>query len=133
MKGASEVLGQMNRNISLPGLQRIAMDFERENDIMEQRQEIMEDAMDEVAGVDEEEEGDEILDQVLEEIGVNLKHSVSDPLPRCIQETSTNTLQMGETPQGLQGTAVAEGKVAQAIGGDPGDDDLQARLNSLRR
>jgi len=41
---------------------------------------------------------------------------------------------MGETPQGLQGTAVAEGRVAQAIGGgDPGDDDLQARLNSLRR
>lgn len=29
-----------------------------------------------------------------------------------------------------------EGKVAQAIGssgGDPGDDDLQARLDSLRR
>ena len=43
---------------------------------------------------------------------------------------------MGETPQGLQNTAVAEGKVAQAVGGggaDPGDDDLQARLDSLRR
>jgi charged multivesicular body protein 2A len=43
---------------------------------------------------------------------------------------------MGETPQGLQGTAVPEGRVAQAIGGgggDPGDNDLQARLDSLRR
>ena len=43
---------------------------------------------------------------------------------------------MGETPQGLQTSAVAEGKVAQAIGGgggDPGDVDLQARLDSLRR
>lgn len=47
---------------------------------------------------------------------------------------------MGETPEGLQSTAVGEGKVAQAIGGgsgggggDPGDDDLQARLDSLRR
>lgn len=45
---------------------------------------------------------------------------------------------MGETPQGLQSQAVAEGKVAQAIGGgggggDPGDNDLQARLDSLRR
>jgi charged multivesicular body protein 2A len=45
---------------------------------------------------------------------------------------------MGETPQGLQTSAVAEGKVAQAIGGgggggDPGDIDLQARLDSLRR
>jgi len=77
MKGASEVLGQMNRNISLPGLQRIAMEFEKENDIMEQRQEIMDDAMDDATGVDEEAEGDEIVDQVLEEIGVNLKQSVS--------------------------------------------------------
>lgn len=41
--------------------------------------------------------------------------------------------QMGETPTGLQSTAVEQGKVAQAIGGDPGDDDLQARLDSLRR
>lgn len=44
---------------------------------------------------------------------------------------------MGETPTGVQTAAVPEGKVAQAIGGggagDPGDDDLQARLNSLRR
>jgi hypothetical protein len=77
MKGASEVLGQMNRNISRPGLQRIAMEFEKENDIMEQRQEIMDDAMDDATGVDEEAEGDEIVDQVLEEIGVNLKQSVS--------------------------------------------------------
>ena len=46
-------------------------------------------------------------------------------------------IQMGETPQGIRNTAVTEGKVAQAVGGgggaDPGDDDLQARLNSLRR
>ena len=44
---------------------------------------------------------------------------------------------MGETPQGLQSNAVGEGKIAQAVGGggggDPGDNDLQARLDSLRR
>jgi len=44
---------------------------------------------------------------------------------------------MGETPTGLQTTAVSEGKIAQAVGGggggDPGDNDLQARLDSLRR
>jgi charged multivesicular body protein 2A len=49
---------------------------------------------------------------------------------------------MGETPTGLQSNTVAEGRVAEAIGGgggsggggiDPGDNDLQARLDSLRR
>ena len=42
---------------------------------------------------------------------------------------------MGETPSGLQKTAVADGRVAEAIGGAGGgeDDDLQARLDSLRR
>ena len=50
---------------------------------------------------------------------------------------------MGETPTGLQKTGVAAPKVAEAIGsgggsGDGGggagpDDDLQARLDSLRR
>ncbi len=57
-------------------------------------------------------------------------------------------LQMGETPSGLQKTAVTDGRVAEAIGGPAGpsagaggggggggtdDDDLQARLDSLRR
>lgn len=43
---------------------------------------------------------------------------------------------MGDTPQGFHTNTVSEGKVAQAIGGggsDPGDSDLQARLDSLRR
>jgi len=41
---------------------------------------------------------------------------------------------MGETPSGLQKNAVAENRVAQAIGSGGGeDDDLQARMENLRR
>ncbi len=47
---------------------------------------------------------------------------------------------MGQTPSDLQKSGVADGRVAEAIGGEgpPGgggaaDDDLQARLDSLRR
>ncbi|KAF7868871.1 uncharacterized protein EAF02_009607 [Botrytis sinoallii] len=122
MKGATGVLGSMNRSMNLPALQRIAMEFEKENDIMDQRQEMMDDAIDDVTGLEDEEEGEEVVEQVLEEIGIDLKAA------------------MGETPQGLQSQTVAEGRVAQAVGGgggvgaaDPGDDDLQARLDSLRR
>jgi charged multivesicular body protein 2A len=115
MKGATKLLGSMNRQMNLPALQRIAMEFERENDIMDQRQEMMDDAIDDVTGLEDEEEGEEVVNQVLDEIGVDLKQS------------------LGETPSGLQKTAAPENRVAQAIGGAGEDDDLQARLDSLRK
>lgn len=65
----------MNRNMNLPAIQRIAMEFERENDMMDQRQEMMDDVMDD-AFEDEEEETDEIVNQVLDEIGIDLGQSV---------------------------------------------------------
>jgi charged multivesicular body protein 2A len=136
MKGATGVLGSMNRSMNLPALQRIAMEFEKENDIMDQRQEMMDDAIDDVTGLEDEAEGEEVVEQVLEEIGVDLRQAVSI-LPSHRYADANNFSQMGETPSGLQNTAVAEGRVAQAIGGggagDPGDNDLQARLDSLRR
>ncbi|KAI0840388.1 Snf7-domain-containing protein [Hypoxylon sp. FL1857] len=122
MKGATVALGSMNRSMNLPALQRIAMEFERETAIMDERQEMMDDAIDDAMDVGIEEEGDEVVEQVLEEIGVDLNQA------------------FGETPTGLQGEKVADGRIAQAIGGpsgggggDPGDDDLQARLDSLRK
>ncbi|EXJ65912.1 uncharacterized protein A1O5_10888 [Cladophialophora psammophila CBS 110553] len=115
MKGATMLLGSMNRQMNLPALQRIAMEFERENDIMDQRQEMMDDAIDDVTGLEDEEEGEEVVNQVLDEIGVDLNNA------------------LGETPTGIQKAAVPEGRVAQAIGGGGQDDDLQARLDSLRK
>jgi charged multivesicular body protein 2A len=78
MKGATGVLGNMNKSMNLPALQRIAMEFERENDIMDQRQEMMDDAIDDVTGLEDEADGEEIVEQVLEEIGIDLKNAVSD-------------------------------------------------------
>ncbi|KAL8671283.1 MAG: hypothetical protein Q9168_004223 [Polycauliona sp. 1 TL-2023] len=116
MKGATSLLGSMNRQMNLPALQRIAMEFEKENDVMDQRQEMMDDAIDDVTGLEDEEEGDEVVNKVLDEIGVDLGQA------------------MGETPTALQSNATPNARVAEAIGGgDAGDDDLQARLDSLRR
>ncbi|RMD43578.1 hypothetical protein DV735_g1586, partial [Chaetothyriales sp. CBS 134920] len=115
MKGATQLLGSMNRQMNLPALQRIAMEFERENDIMDQRQEMMDDAIDDVTGLEDEDEGEEVVNQVLDEIGVDLNQT------------------LGETPSGLQKNALPETRVAQAVGGGGEDDDLQARLDSLRR
>lgn len=76
MKGATSLLGSMNRQMNLPALQRIAMEFEKENDIMDQRQEMMDDAIDDVTGLEDEEEGDVVVQEVLDEIGVDLGQAV---------------------------------------------------------
>lgn len=80
MKGATRALGSMNKQMNLPQLQRIAMEFERENDIMDQRSEIMDDVFDDAMDVGVEEEGDEVVEQVLEEIGVDFNQAVSQNL-----------------------------------------------------
>lgn len=78
MKGATKIIGGMNRSMNLPALSKIAQDFERENDIMEQRQEMMEDAVDDALGDPaEEEESEEVVNQILDELGVEFNSKVS--------------------------------------------------------
>lgn len=148
MKGATSLLGSMNRQMNLPALQQIAMEFEKENDIMDQRQEMMDDAIDDVTGLEDEEEGEDVVREVLDEIGVDLGQAVSIGSLVCLQDRCgldcktrriwlIHAKQLGETPSGLQKNTVPEGRVAQAIGGGGGgnadDDDLLARLDGLRR
>lgn len=93
MKGATMLLGSMNRQMNLPALQRIAMEFERENEIMDERQEMMDDAIDEATGIEDEEEGEEIVKEVLDEIGVDLSQAVRPPVPvSCFFSLSTVAL-----------------------------------------
>jgi division protein CdvB (Snf7/Vps24/ESCRT-III family) len=97
MKGATKLLSGMNRQMNLPALQRIAMEFERENDIMDQRQEMMDDAIDDVTGLEDEEEGEEVVNQVLDEIGIDLGQAVSNIPPHNIH-TRANTYLDGRDP-----------------------------------
>lgn len=139
MKGATMLLGSMNRQMNLPALQRIAMEFERENDIMDQRQEMMDDAIDEATGMEgEDEDSEDIVKEVLDEIGVDLSQAVRVLFliyARVVRILIFTSEQLGETPTDIQKTAVGETRVAQPVGagGSSADDDLQARLDSLRR
>lgn len=63
--------------MNLPALQRIAMEFERENDMMDQRQEMMDDAVDDAMGVEDEEESEDVVNQVMDELGIDLGQAVS--------------------------------------------------------
>ena len=70
----------MSRQMNIPQIQKILMEFEKESSMMDMKEEMMSDAVDDVMedeGEAEEEEGDKILKEVLDEIGLNLEQARS--------------------------------------------------------
>ncbi|KAH9622803.1 hypothetical protein KSS87_014321 [Heliosperma pusillum] len=120
MKGVTKAMGQMNKQMNLPNLQKIMQEFERQNERMELTGEVMGDAIDDALEGDEEEtETDELVNQVLDEIGIDINQELVN------------------APSSAVAAPAAKNKVAQAeatASDDTGiDDDLQARLDNLRR
>lgn len=117
MKGVTKAMATMNRQLKLPQIQKIMMEFERQSEIMEMKEEMMNDAIDDAMGdEDDEEESDAIVSQVLDELGLNLSDELS------------NLPSMGGS------LSVASGKKAEpqpALA--DADADLEERLNNLRR
>lgn len=68
----------MNKSMNIPAMARITQQFERENEIMEQRQEMIDENMDDALEEDDEEEADELVNKVLDEIGVDLSQGLPD-------------------------------------------------------
>nr|XP_010920626.1 vacuolar protein sorting-associated protein 2 homolog 1 isoform X2 [Elaeis guineensis] len=121
MKGVTKAMGQMNRRMNLPALQKIMQEFERQNEKMEMVSEVMGDAIDDaLEGDEEEEETEELVSQVLDEIGIDIN------------------AELVKAPSSAVAAApVAGHRVAQAetSGNDDSgiDSDLQARLDNLRK
>ena len=125
MREATVLLAGMNRSMDLPQLQQISMEFEKQNDLMDQRQEFMDEAIDNVMDdeLDEDEEADEIVNRMLDEIGVDLNTQ--------LQNTPQNLIQKANVEE----TNIPIAEPIDANGGsyDNPDDELQARLNSLKK
>lgn len=120
MRDATRLLLGMNQLMNLPQLSRIAQEFAKENDLMDQKQEFMDDAIDDAMALDddelgEDEQADEILTRVLDEIGVDLNTSLKD------------------TPSQINAAQSPNARVAEPVGGGFDEDDLQARLDSLKK
>lgn len=70
-------MGAMNRQMNLPKIQQIMMQFERESELMDMKDEMMGDAIDDAFEEEEEEaESDEIVNKVLDEIGISFNQEV---------------------------------------------------------
>jgi len=111
----------MNKKMNVQTINKLVMEFERENQKTEMTQELMEDAVDMAfEGEQTEEEEDAIVNQVLEEIGINTMNE--------FQAAPTNTIKQADAAP-----AAAEPVAAEGDASDAAVSDLEARLNNLRR
>ncbi|KAI6227960.1 hypothetical protein M3Y95_00571900 [Aphelenchoides besseyi] len=119
MRGVTRAMGNMNRQLNLPQIQRIMTEFEKQSEIMDMKEEMMDDAIDDAIGVSgEEEETETVVQQVLDELGIQMGEELNR-LPTADNPLATKTANANKQPQ-----AAALSDI---------DADLQARLENLRR
>uniref|UniRef100_A0A7S0S4Y1 Charged multivesicular body protein 2a n=1 Tax=Chlamydomonas leiostraca TaxID=1034604 RepID=A0A7S0S4Y1_9CHLO len=132
MKGATKAMRMMNKNLNMPQLTAIMREFERQNERMEMTSDMMGDMMDDAfEGEGEEEETDDLVNQVLDEIGLNMASIASAPAHKVAEQQQAAPVAVGMAEGGGGGGAAAAS--APSEGGPGIDDDLQARLDNLRR
>ncbi|XP_074574364.1 vacuolar protein sorting-associated protein 2 homolog 1 [Curcuma longa] len=120
MKGVTKAMGQMNKQMNLPALQRIMQEFEMQNEKMEMVSEVMGDAIDDaLEGDEEEEETEELVSQVLDEIGIDINSELVKAPSTAVPSAEAN-----KKVAQAEATAASDGGI---------DDDLQARLDNLRK
>ncbi|PIO26803.1 hypothetical protein AB205_0221290, partial [Aquarana catesbeiana] len=56
MKGVTKAMATMNRQLKLPQIQKIMMEFEKQTEIMDMKEEMMNDAIDDAMGDEDDEE-----------------------------------------------------------------------------
>ncbi|CAH0718864.1 unnamed protein product, partial [Brenthis ino] len=135
MRGVTRAMASMNRQLNVPQIQKILQEFEKQSEIMDMKEEMMNDSIDEAMEADDdEEESDAVVSQILDELGLQLNDQLSG-LPQATGSLSVTT----KTPAAaLAGAGGAGGAGAGGAGGAGGalsdaDAELQARLDNLRR
>lgn len=86
MKGVSRAMMNMNRQMNMPQIQQILHEFEKQSEIMDMKEEMINDAIDDAMEDEgDEEESDGIVAQVLDELGLQLNDQLSG-LPQVCYE-----------------------------------------------
>ena len=121
--------------MNVPQLQKIMMEFEKQNEMMGMKEEMMEDAMDDAFADDEDEDEEEaVVGAILAELGVEAASKM--------ESAPTTQVPMGEVGAASSGETAAAAASGGGGGGDGGggggggadlDAELQKRLDNLRR
>lgn len=87
MASTSKTMGDMNKIMNPAAMGKNLRDFQAANMKMEMTDEMINDTMDDIlAGSDEEEESNAIVNQLLDEIGIDISNKVSEA-PSAISGT----------------------------------------------
>uniref|UniRef100_A0A7S3K1A5 Uncharacterized protein n=1 Tax=Aureoumbra lagunensis TaxID=44058 RepID=A0A7S3K1A5_9STRA len=128
MKSVTTAMIRMNKAVNVPTVQKIMLNFQRENERAELTQEVMGDLLDDAMEEEgDEEEQEKIVGQVLDEIGINFGDSVPEaPTIQAQAATEPATNQKTAEPASI-------GAPSGGGGGDHTVSDLEVRLNNLRK
>merc|ERR1712067_72116 len=95
----------MNKQMKLPEIQKIMQEFEKQSEIMDMKEEMMSDVIDDALGdEDDEEESDAIVSQVTDIFNVLPSH-YNKPSIFIAQVLDELGLQMGDQISGLPGVS----------------------------
>lgn len=120
MSTTTKAMVRMNKAVDVPGINKMMAEFMKENEKSEMMQEMMGDALDDA--LDQEgntEEEEQIVQQVLDEIGINFQEEIPNA-PMGVSMGVANT----SGPEKVPETAGAS---------DPAVSELEERLNNLKR
>ena len=143
MKDVCKCLVLLNKQMSVPELQKVMNDFMSEQEKNDIQQEIMNDTMDEAMMEDDsEQQEDAIYNQVMDELGLKFGEEV--PMAPSSEVAGTKAAEAEELPVPAGGpTGDNKGKGGDddkkggggegGGGGDAGINELEARLQNLRR
>jgi len=107
MQKVTRSMASLNRSLNLPALQKVMMEFAKQSEQMEMKQEVMGDALEDAMDNEEdEEESDQIVNQVLDEIGVSIDEGLVDAPGK---------------------------KVGATVQEESADKELESRLNNLSK
>lgn len=78
MTGVTRAMQAMNSQMNIPAMQQVMREFERQNEMMGMKEEMMGDAIDEVMDDDgiEEEETELEINKIMDEVGLDFKNKV---------------------------------------------------------
>ncbi|CCW71057.1 unnamed protein product [Phytomonas sp. Hart1] len=75
MKGVSKAMKSINKNLNIPEMQRIMREFEKENDLLDMKDEMVTDVIDNVMDEEDvEEETEQEIQKVIDEVGIDLRN-----------------------------------------------------------